>query len=932
MAPENPAPLDVSSAPREPRCAMPPPSSSASSSQGGARLPAPGAHDCLYLVDLSGYVFRAYHAIAPLSSSKGEPTHAVLGTVNMLQKVVNEKRPHMLAVAMDSKGRTFRHDLDARYKSNRPSPPPDLSMQMARCEAIVRAFNIPTYQVDGLEADDLIASVVARALAAKLRVVIVSADKDLMQLVLDDDDRVVLWDSMRDKVYGPAEVRAKFGVPPSQLRDLLALTGDTSDNVPGVPSVGPKTASDLLLAYGSIDGIYAHLADIKRAKLREALETHAGDARISQQLVTLNADVPLELDLNKLVYGGANEEELRALFLELEFTRMLDQLKPPAATARAHTCVADKGALAAILVRAREQGVVALSVETSDPDPMRGDVIGVSLATTVGEGFYVPVAHRYLGCPPQLSWADVRAEIAPLLLDPKVKKVAHDLKTIEVLFHRFELGLQEPIFDTLLGTYLLDPEAPSTLKELARRELGLELTTYDEATSKQRGSQLAFDEVELAKATGYAAATAEATLALAERVEPRIEREGLGKLMADVELPLSRVLAEMEWTGVLVDVGVLEGIGRAIEEEVKQLDAEAKRIVGRDFSVRSRDQLEKILFDDLGLPVLKRTPKGGRSTDASVLEELAEQHELPRVIVTYRELDKLKGTYIDALPRAVNPRTGRIHTRFSQTVAATGRLSSTDPNLQNIPVRTEMGRRIRAAFVAPKGSRIVSADYSQIELRVLAHLSHDEQLIEAFQTNEDIHVRTASLVFGVPKDQVTREMRGRAKTINFGVIYGMGDSALAKQTGVTRQEGGRFIEAYFERYSGVARFMERTIDAARRGEAVRTLLGRRRFLPNLHSANRGLRMEAERIAKNTPIQGTAADILKVAMVKIGAGDVVPGARMILTVHDELVFEIPEGRVEEASHRIREAMQDAVKLDVPLVVDVGSGASWNDAHA
>jgi DNA polymerase-1 len=388
----------------------------------------------------------------------------------------------------------------------------------------------------------------------------------------------------------------------------------------------------------------------------------------------------------------------------------------------------------------------------------------------------------------------------------------------------------------------------------------------------------------------------------------------------------------MEWTGVLIDVGVLQELGKTIEKNLEQLDAEAKALVGHDFAVRSRDQLEKILFDELGLPVLKRTPKGGRSTDASVLEELAEKHDLPRVIVAYREIDKLKGTYIDALPRSVNPRTGRIHTRFAQTVAATGRLSSMDPNLQNIPIRTEVGRKIREAFIAPKGSAIVSADYSQIELRVLAHLAHDEQLLEAFRAGEDVHTRTASLVFGVPKGEVTRELRGRAKTINFGVIYGMGEAALAKQTGVTRDEAARFIEAYFARYSGVARFMQQTIESAGRGEAVRTLLGRRRFLPNIHSANRGLRAEAERVAKNTPIQGTAADILKVAMVKLGSGDVVPGARMVLTVHDELVFEVPEAKVTDAIGRIREAMESAVKLDVPLVVDAGSGPNWNAAHA
>jgi DNA polymerase-1 len=897
-----------------------------------AALPPPGSEDCLYLIDLSGYVFRAYHAIAPLSNGKGEPTHAVLGTVNMLQKVVNEKRPHMLAVAMDSKGGTFRHELDARYKANRPPPPADLSMQMERCESIVRAYNIPIYQRPGLEADDLIASVVDRALMAGLRVVIVSADKDLMQLVRDDDDRVVLWDSMRDKVYGADEVRAKFGVAPSKLRDLLALTGDTSDNVPGVPSVGPKTASDLLLTYESIDGIYRHIDSIKKAKLKEALVTHEADARLSQKLVTLTRDVPIELDVKKLVYGGADPVELRRLFTELEFTRLLDQFRPTTTKVRAYHCVTDSKALEALLETARQRRELAISVQWSSTDPMRGDVIGISLATAVGEGVYVPVGHRYLGCPAQIPWPEVVRALGPVLTDARVKKVAHDLKTIEVLFHRHQLAIAGPILDTLLASYLLDPDAPSTLKELARRDLDLELATYDETTGKQRGSQLAFDEVDLERATTFAASMAEATLALAERIEPRVEKEGLAKLLHEVELPLSRVLAEMEWTGVLVDVDVLRSLGSTIEEELKKLDAEAKALVGHEFSVRSRDQLEKILFDELKLPVLKKTPKGGRSTDASVLEELAEKHDLPRVIVAYRELDKLKGTYIDALPKAVNPQTGRIHTRFVQTVAATGRLSSTDPNLQNIPIRTEVGRQIRAAFIAPPGQRIVSADYSQIELRVLAHLAHDEQLLEAFRTNEDVHTRTASLVFGLPKDDVTREMRARAKTINFGVIYGMGDSALAKQIGVTRDEAARFIEAYFERYSGVARFMRETVEAAGRGEAVRTLLGRRRFLPNLHSANRGLRMEAERIAKNTPIQGTAADILKLAMVKLGSGDVVPGARMILTVHDELVFEVPEAKVEEASARIREAMEGAVKLDVPLLVEVGSGANWNAAHA
>jgi DNA polymerase I len=549
----------------------------------------------------------------------------------------------------------------------------------------------------------------------------------------------------------------------------------------------------------------------------------------------------------------------------------------------------------------------------------------------VGHGFYVPIAHRYLGVPEQMPWDAVRDVIAPLFADTNVRKIAHHLKFDACILARYRAPIEGPIFDTMLASYLLDPETPNGLKELARRELNVAMTTYDEVTRKQRGSQMEFEAVAIEDATAYAAADAEIALALSARFEERLERDGLGKLMTEVELPLSKVLLEMEMTGVLVDTAQLELLGKRVELDLRSIEARALSLAGVDFSVRSRDQLEKILFDDLKLPVLKRTPKGGRSTDAEVLEELAEQHDLPKSIIEFRELDKLKGTYIDALPKCVNAKTGRIHTRFSQTTAATGRLSSHDPNLQNIPIRTAVGKEIRSAFVAPPGSLLVSADYSQIELRVLAHLSADPELLEAFRTNEDVHARTARLVFGVAKDDVTREMRRRAKAINFGVIYGMGDAALGKSIGIPKAEAARFIEAYFERYSGVARFMASTVESARSGEAVRTILGRRRFLPNLHSANRGLRMEAERVAKNTAIQGTAADILKVAMVKLGAMPVVPGARMVLTVHDELVFEVPETCVAKASERIREEMQSAMTLDVPLVVDVGSGKNWADAH-
>jgi DNA polymerase-1 len=913
-----------------------------------AALPPAGAGDVLYLVDLSGYVFRAYHALPPLSSSRGEPTHAVLGTVNMLQKIVGERRPHMFALAMDSRGPTFRHALDARYKATRPPPPADLSAQMSRVEQVARAYDVAIFQQPGLEADDLIAAVTARALAEGSRVVIVSADKDLMQLVRDGDDRVVLWDSMRDRVFGPAEVREKLGVPPSLVRDYLALTGDTSDNVPGVPSVGPKTAVDLLTQFGSIDAIYAGLDAVKRPKLRDALREHEEDARLSKRLVTLDATAPIEWQTGRLLWGGADVAELRRLFTELEFGRQLGQLDslaagsapasastsaptPGAAQAPTYDVVLDVGALERIVADARRAGRLGVAVAASDSDAMRAVVLGVALATAPGRGHYVPVQHRYLGSPAQVAWDAVAAVLAPVLADPAVTKVGHELKQASIILASAGVVVRGPAFDTHVASYLVDPEAPNELPDVAKRELGRSFVPYAQSVAKNRGPAPAFDEIEVDKAAAFAGPLAEVPLAALPGLEARLGAEGLDRLMRDVEMPLARVLAAMETRGVLVDVKVLAGLSIEADDRLRSLEADCKRLAGKDFALRSRDQLEAILFDDLGLPVVKRTPKGGRSTDAEVLEALAEKHPLPARILEYRELDKLKGTYIDALPRCVNARTGRIHTRFDQTVAATGRLSSSDPNLQNIPIRTEFGRSIRAAFVAPPGRAILSADYSQIELRVLAHISGDPELVDAFASGEDVHVRTAALVFDKPRGEVTADERRAAKTINFGVIYGMGDSALSKQLGVTRERAAQFIEAYFKRYAGVARFMEQTVETARQGEAVRSMYGRRRFLPNLHSANRALRLEAERIARNTPIQGTAADILKLAMIALGEDGEVPGATMILTVHDELVFEVDEGRGAAAGEAIREKMASAAKLAVPLVVDVGVGPSWAAAH-
>jgi DNA polymerase-1 len=805
---------------------------------------------------------------------------------------------------------------------------------------------VAIFQQAGLEADDLIAAATARATGEGRRVVIVSSDKDLMQLVRDDDERVVLWDTMRDRVYGPAEVEEKMGIRPSLVRDYLALTGDTSDNVPGVPSVGPKTAVDLLKQLGSVEGIYSRLDEVKRPKLRDTLREHEGDARMSKKLVTLDAGVSIDWRQEKLLWGGADVETLRRLFTELEFNRQLGQIEALAGPAKAGATsgsaapvaaaapvydVIDLAALERVAADARAAKQLGIAVISSDPDAMRGAIVGLAFSTAPGKGHYLPLQHRYLGSPRAIPFDAVSAVLGPVLADPGITKVGHELKQASILLSRAAAPLGGPMFDTHVAAYLADPETPNELKDVAKRDLGRVLVVYEEQPAKPRGPLQAFDEVDVETASRFAAPKAEVPVSIRASLEQRLHGEGLEKLMRDVETPLAALLGVMEMRGVLVDVAVLAGLSVEADAKLRALEAECKRVAGKDFVLRSRDQLESILFDELRLPVVKRTPKGGRSTDAEVLEALAEKHPLPARILEYRELDKLKGTYIDALPRCVNARTGRIHTRFDQTVAATGRLSSADPNLQNIPIRTEFGRSIRAAFVAPPGRVILSADYSQIELRVLAHLSDDPELVDAFASGEDVHARTAALVFDKARGDVTSDERRAAKTINFGVIYGMGDSSLAKQLGIPRERAAQFIEAYFKRYAGVARFMEQTVESARQGEAVRSLLGRRRFLPNLHSANRALRLEAERIARNTPIQGTAADILKLAMLALGGDGVVAGAEMILTVHDELVFEVDEARAKEAGEAIRARMEGAVKLKVPLLVDVGSGKSWAVAH-
>jgi DNA polymerase-1 len=915
-----------------------------------------GSPDVLYIVDISSYMLRAFHALVPLSSPSGEPTHAVLGTVNMLELLVRERRPQLFAIAMDSGRDTFRRDIFAEYKAHRPASPPELSSQIARCEAIVRAFCSASYKLSGVEADDLIATLVKQARERGIRVVIVAADKDLMQLVGDD---VVLWDTMRNRVIGTREVEERFGVSVSQLGDLLALMGDTSDNIPGVPHVGPKTAKDLLVEFGSLDGIYANLDTLKKKGLRENLAAHKDDAFLSRRLVELKNDCSIEFDLERLRWTGRNVPALRALYTELGFTRQLTQLDAeektssaafvtgaagaspsasapasrvaaaPAASPGEYTTLTDAGELGRLVEAAARRGRVALAAAIEPATAMRGALVGLGIAVEPGHGVYVPFAHRYVGMPLQLPVAQALATLAPVLTDPNVKKLGLDLKQLGVLLARHGASLEGFSFDAGIASYLLDPEARHDREALSERELGIRQKSVEELTSRGRGKKVGFDQLECAEAATFVGASADIALRLAEHLTPRLADAGLERLFESVEMPLARMLVELELAGVRVDTSVLRALGDDAEREIVRLEREAHRAAGHEFNVNSPRQLETILFDELGMKPLKRT-KTSRSTDAETLEALAEQHELPRIVLDIRSISKLKGTYIDALPTLVHPSTGRIHTTWEQTVAATGRLSSTDPNLQNIPIRTELGRKIRAAFVPPPGHVLVSADYSQIELRVLAHLSGDPVLVEGFKTAEDVHQRTAMEIFDLTADKVEREHRTRAKAVNFGIIYGQGESGLAKVLGIPREEAARFIAAYYQRYQGVRRFMNETLERARAGESVRSLLGRRRLLPAIRSGNRAERLAAERIAMNMPIQGSAADILKLAMLALRT-PVTPGARMILSVHDELVFEVPEAEADEAKVAIQNAMQTAYELAVPLTVDVGSGPDWNAAH-
>jgi DNA polymerase-1 len=902
-------------------------------------LPAAGDPRVLYVVDISGYLFRAYHALPPLSSPRGEPTGAVLGVTTMLQKLVQEQRPVMLAVAMDSRAPSFREQHYAEYKAHRPEVPSDLKPQMARVREVVEAYRLPVFHVEGMEADDVIASLVKRARAEGLAVVIVSSDKDLMQLVGDD---VWMLDTMRNAVFGPQEVEQKLGVPPRQVRDYLALVGDSSDNVPGVPSVGPKTAVQLLREHGDLDGVYAALARIERASLRQKLEQHRDDAYLSRKLVTLEDNLDLGVDPASLPRPAPDLARLRALFAELGFDRLLAQLstvsEEPAPAeltetqGRACEVLYDEQALRAFAEELVSADRMTLLCLMEGAHPVSGRLVGIALA--FGErAAYVPLAHDYLGSPAQLASERALEVLRPALTSARPEKVCADAKREIMILAPLGIALNGVRFDSMLASYLIDPERHSHgLDDVARFDLDSTLAPEDKVLLEHRLEPGTLSKINVDAIAARSTKLARLALRSEEALAPSLEAAGCAPLLCDIELPLCRVLADMELTGIRVDTDHLARLSSSVAEQLVGLEQRCKQLAGRDFNVGSPRQLEAILFDELKLPVIKRT-KTARSTDHSVLEDLALMHELPAAILEQRMLAKLKSTYLDALPQEVNPRTGRIHTDFRQAVAATGRLSSSDPNLQNIPIRSEVGRSIRDAFIAREGWQILSADYSQIELRVLAHLSRDRELMDAFSQGADVHVRTARAIFGVEESQVTREMRGQAKTVNFAVIYGQTQFALARNLRIERAQAARYIKAFFEQYAGVAAYMTSIVaEATEKGE-VRTLCGRVRKLEALRSRDRVQRQAAERVARNTPIQGSAADIIKLAMIAIHRelAHKRLQSKMLLTVHDELVFEAPPQEREVLQQMVCDQMEHAVKLDVPLVVDKGWGESWGKAH-
>jgi DNA polymerase-1 len=917
----------------------------------------------LILVDGSSYLYRAFHALPPLTNSKGKPTGAVKGVINMMRRLQKDYPESTHVVVFDAKGKTFRDEIYSDYKAHRPPMPDDLRLQIEPIHKIIQAMGMPMLIIEGVEADDVIGTLALQATAAKQPVVISTGDKDIAQMV---NEHIVMENTMTNTVLDRAGVIEKFGIPPELIIDYLALLGDKSDNIPGVPGVGEKTALGLLQGIGGLDAIYTRLDEVASLEFRGAktmapkLEAHRELAYLSYQLATIKTDVKMDLAIGELHNGEANQPALLALFKELEFKTWIKELesddtataaqpKPdqntpsdngadpapqPPPVEKDYQTVLTQQQLDNWVAKIKSASLVAVDTETTSLDYMQAQLVGVCVAVEPGEAAYIPFGHDYMGAPAQLSKEAVLAQLKPLLEDPEIKKVGQNLKYDMSVLAQHGIDLQGVAFDTMLESYVLDSVATRhDMDSLAAEYLGETTISFTDVAGKG-AFQLTFNQVPLEEAAPYAAEDADITLRLHQVLWPELRKHAsLEKVFNDIELPLLPVLSRIERTGALVDGTLLFQQSNELAERLGELETEAWGLAGQQFNLASPKQLGEILFEKLEIPVLKKTAKGAPSTKEEVLQELALDYPLPKVLLEHRGLAKLKSTYTDKLPTMINPQSQRIHTSYHQAGTATGRLSSSDPNLQNIPVRTSEGRRVRQAFIAAPGCKMVAADYSQIELRIMAHLSEDPSLLKAFAEGQDIHRATAAEVFAVATEQVTADMRRSAKAINFGLIYGMSAFGLARQLNIGRKQAAEYIELYFQRYPGVQAYMNNIRHTAAEQGYVETAFGRRLFLPEINSRNGMRRQAAERTAINAPMQGTAADIIKLAMIHVD--DWLQNSnlqsRMIMQVHDELVLEVPEVELEPVTQGLNDLMQNAASLLVPLVVDVGVGDNWDQAH-
>ena len=924
----------------------------------------------LVLVDGSSYLYRAFHAFPPLTNSAGEPTGAMYGVLNMLKSLISQVQPSHIAVVFDAKGKTFRDEMFEQYKSHRPPMPDDLRKQIQPLHDIIRALGIPLLVIEGVEADDVIGTLALAASKANQKVLISTGDKDMAQLV---DDNIMLINTMNNTLLDREAVIEKYGIPPELIIDYLALMGDSADNIPGVAGVGEKTALGLLQGIGSMAEIYANLDKVAELPIRGAKKL--GDkllaekemADLSYRLATIKTDVDLDITPEQLTLGASNNDQLTEYFGRYEFKRWLNevmngadsitnnneqptkinhyQATPSLAQDNSDETLPaiqiDRSRYETLLTEAdlnrwveklKQAKLFALDTETDNLDYMAANLVGISFALENGEAAYLPLQLDYLGAPKTLEKTTALALLKPILENPAIQKVGQNFKYDLTIFARNGIDVQGVAFDTMLESYVLNSTGRHNMDDLAKRYLGHQTISFEEIAGKGK-NQLTFNQIPLEQAAEYAAEDADVTMKLQQVLWEKLSKEPtLEKLFKEMELPLLGVLSRMERRGVLIDSDALFLQSNEIANRLSELEEQAYVLAGQPFNLASTKQLQEILFDKLGLPVIQKTPKGAPSTNEEVLEELAFSHELPKVLVEHRGLSKLKSTYTDKLPQMVNPQTGRVHTSYHQAVTATGRLSSSDPNLQNIPIRNEEGRRIRQAFIARKGFTVVAADYSQIELRIMAHLSQDQGLINAFTQGKDIHRSTAAEIFGVALDEVTSEQRRNAKAINFGLIYGMSAFGLSRQLGIGRADAQSYMDLYFKRYPGVQTFMHDIREKAKAQGYVETLFGRRLYLPDINSSNGMRRKAAERVAINAPMQGTAADIIKRAMIQLDQklqND--PDIAMIMQVHDELVFEVRSEKVAFYSELIKTQMESAADLVVPLIVEVGQGTNWDEAH-